>query len=635
MKLDLHSCLTNVVVVTKNRYFDNVQELLKGYEYTRIVNLDLLKSKHSTILTPITHLIIAGGDKTIREGVLLALKYGASIGIVPLREGKLSRSFQLPKDPKKALKMAFSPSYQSIDVLKCNNTISIYSCEIGDSPVTTIHNNEFDSSLKNRTKFFYRAFLNGFKLQPFGVKIKTKSREIDTVATSIIVIENDRDLFASNLVRDRITLNDGKVSLMIVSPLSILEYFSFIFQSLSKKPKKVLPQAISFVKSDSIEVTTWNNMTVHIDEVAVDKTPVKFSVNREKLRVALPQNFFTEQKSNTSGVAKESLKIENLPDEKERERLLKKKLEFFTRASENRHNKLFTLLRRDAKFSYMFSVLMILSSTLATLGLFLNSASVIIGAMVLAPLMAPIISLSMALLRQDDEMSKKSARTIFLGIFIAILVPFIISEILPMREITDEISSRINPTILDFFVAFISGMAGAYAKANEKVAQNIAGVAIAVAIVPPICVAGIGLGWSDSTIFIGALLLFLTNLFGIIFSASITFVVMGFSSLFTAKRGVVLSLIFSTAVIIPLLFSFVEMLNNIEIKNELTLRSFSFKSNREFKFHNISIYGDRVEIDIYGSELPNSREIKVIKESLKSEYGESFGFLLRFEILIE
>jgi uncharacterized hydrophobic protein (TIGR00271 family) len=461
------------------------------------------------------------------------------------------------------------------------------------------------------------------------VKIRTKNREIDTVATSIIVIENDIDLFASNLVRDRITLNDGKVSLLIVSPLSILEYFSYIFQSLSKKPKRVLPQAVSFVKSEEIEITTRDEMSIQIDEMAIDRTPAKFSVEREKLRVSLPKEFSLKQKNSTSGVAKESLKIENLPDDRERERLLTKSLEFFTRASENRHNKLFTQLRLDAKSSYMFAVLMVLSSTLATLGLFLNSASVIIGAMVLAPLMAPIVSLSMALLRRDDEMSRKSSLTILFGISIALIVPFVLSNLLPLNETTDEINSRINPTILDFFVAFISGVAGAYAKANEKVAQNIAGVAIAVALVPPICVAGIGLGWGDLSIFTLAFLLFLTNLFGIIFSASITFVVMGFSSLFTAKRGVVLSSILAVVITIPLIFSFKAMLQNIELKNHLLSKDFQME---KLQIRGVTVRGDGVIIDVQSRTIPENSDIERLKERLNGEYGEEYKFLLHFLI---
>ena len=134
---------------------------------------------------------------------------------------------------------------------------------------------------------------------------------------------------------------------------------------------------------------------------------------------------------------------------------------------------------------------------LATLGLYQNSAAVVIGAMLLAPLMAPIISLAMGMLRQDMKMSRQSAVKIIVGVVIALLAAALLTLVFPHKPVTAEMLARVNPTLLDLGVAIFAGIAGAYTKAYKEILQSLAGVAIAVALVPPLAVAGIGIGRLD------------------------------------------------------------------------------------------------------------------------------------------
>ncbi len=139
-------------------------------------------------------------------------------------------------------------------------------------------------------------------------------------------------------------------------------------------------------------------------------------------------------------------------------------------------------------------VLMVLSTILATVGLYMNSSSVIIGAMLLAPLMAPIISLAMGILRMDKGLFGRSLIKIFMGITLALATAAFATMPLNYQPLTNEMLARLNPTVLDLAVAIIAGVAGAYTKSYKEILQSLAGVAIAVALVPPLATAGIGLG---------------------------------------------------------------------------------------------------------------------------------------------
>jgi uncharacterized membrane protein len=115
----------------------------------------------------------------------------------------------------------------------------------------------------------------------------------------------------------------------------------------------------------------------------------------------------------------------------------------------------------------------------------------------------------------------------------------------------------------------ISGIAGAYAHARSEVARSLAGVAIAVALVPPLAVSGIGIGWGEAPVFYGAFLLFLTNLIGIVLAAALTFLWLGFSPFRLARRGLAITLILTGAVSVPLALGFWHMVEENRIVRTL------------------------------------------------------------------
>jgi uncharacterized hydrophobic protein (TIGR00271 family) len=206
---------------------------------------------------------------------------------------------------------------------------------------------------------------------------------------------------------------------------------------------------------------------------------------------------------------------------------------------------------------------MALSTILATTGLYLNSASVIIGAMLLAPLMAPIVSLAMGLLRQDEQMTKYSINKIVLGTLAALLIAALMPLYVTQQPVTAEMEARLNPTVLDLIVAITAGIAGAYTKSHKEILQSLAGVAIAVALVPPLAVAGIGLGRFDLEMFGHAFLLFSTNLVGIILAAVLTFRLLGYSAVVKSKRGFGIVVFLLLLISVPLFLSYTQIIETM------------------------------------------------------------------------
>jgi uncharacterized hydrophobic protein (TIGR00271 family) len=174
-----------------------------------------------------------------------------------------------------------------------------------------------------------------------------------------------------------------------------------------------------------------------------------------------------------------------------------------------------------------YAVLILVSATLATLGLLLNSAAVIIGAMLVAPLMSPLIALSTGLTVGQVTIARQSFSTLVIGMLTAVLVAAFLGVILPIGTPTFEMTARGNPSLIDAGVALASGVIGAYATARKDIPSALAGVAIAAALMPPVCTIGLGMAFRDANLAYGATVLFLTNIISIILAGSLVFVWLG------------------------------------------------------------------------------------------------------------
>lgn len=152
---------------------------------------------------------------------------------------------------------------------------------------------------------------------------------------------------------------------------------------------------------------------------------------------------------------------------------------------------------------------------IAALGLLQSSVAVIIGAMLISPLMGPIMAMGMALARLDARAFRSAAATLGIGALLSIAASILIVWISPLKDATPEILARTRPTLLDLIVALLSGFVGAYLTVNRK-GGAIAGVAIATALMPPLAVVGYGLATANWQVAWGSSLLFLTNVVSIL-----------------------------------------------------------------------------------------------------------------------
>ncbi len=174
--------------------------------------------------------------------------------------------------------------------------------------------------------------------------------------------------------------------------------------------------------------------------------------------------------------------------------------------------------REDSRMSEHYLFMTAMSGGIAVLGLLLSSPAVVIGAMLLSPLMGPIMGLGFALAIGDWEWLKAALRTLALGSAMAVLLCACLVFLSPIQGITSEIAARTRPNLFDLFVALFSALAGAYAMIRGKEGA-IVGVAIATALMPPLAVVGFGLATWNWTVFSGALLLFVTNFITIALTA--------------------------------------------------------------------------------------------------------------------
>lgn len=290
------------------------------------------------------------------------------------------------------------------------------------------------------------------------------------------------------------------------------------------------------------------------------------------------------------------------------------------------------------------------SGVIATFGLLSNSAAVIIGAMIVAPLMNPIISLSFGSIETNRVLVLRSLLTIVIGTTLIITMAFFVSELIGWKLAGSELIGRMNPSLLDLGIAFAAGAAAAFAYTRPSVSSALAGITIAVALVPPLCTVGIALslgqkagtdiGFAMGTGGArGPFLLYLTNIFGIVLSAALLFFLQYFRRQTTAFAALVLIGSCLLLVIPPLGVS----MDNLLVRN-LVHRSLTVKTqelvlaDRDVRFSNLTIRLKKgmtfVRADLVAAPGILNQEVV---DSIRDNISELIGMpvILEFSIIPE
>ena len=212
-----------------------------------------------------------------------------------------------------------------------------------------------------------------------------------------------------------------------------------------------------------------------------------------------------------------------------------------------------------------YVVMMVLAATLASLGLIQDSTAVVIGAMLVAPLMGPLIGAGLALIQGNLLLFRKAVSITLVGVVLGLVVSVVFGIVNPGYEPSLELEARGSPDFLDLVIAFASGFAAAYASGRPNVVGTLAGVAIAAALVPPLAVVGIGLTNREFFIAGNAAILLGTNLVAIILGAAAAFRMLGVHEAVAqsgvpvwARRTTMLLALFAILLSAPLMLKVVE-----------------------------------------------------------------------------
>lgn len=252
---------------------------------------------------------------------------------------------------------------------------------------------------------------------------------------------------------------------------------------------------------------------------------------------------------------------------------------------------------RDATLNEVFIVLSVGASLISTLGLLANSPAVVIGAMVVAPWIMPLRAAAFAILLGEVRLLGRSLRTLLVGVLSTTLLSFLLGSAAGLPQFGTEVLARTSPTLLDLGIALVAGGLATYAKLRSDAVSSLAGTAIAVALVPPVCVMGLLLShqsWSDAS---GAGLLFATNLLGILTGGLVLMAWKDseFRQELLRSRLSVASFTLTGLLLIPLGGSFIGLLTKANRENR---ESMVEQTVRKFLVNETLTFGDQELVDV-------------------------------------
>jgi uncharacterized hydrophobic protein (TIGR00271 family) len=287
----------------------------------------------------------------------------------------------------------------------------------------------------------------------------------------------------------------------------------------------------------------------------------------------------------------------------------------------------------DGQFQLDFGVLSLASAAIATFGLLENSVAVIIGAMIIAPLTRPIGALAFAAIDGDPRALRRAALTLTLGSAIAIGFAFVVTRIVALPSLGSEIMSRSQPGLLDLGVALAAGAVAGFARIRPGIAGAVAGTAVAVALMPPLCVIGVGIAHLNGTLALGSLLLFLTNLFGIMLASMVVFVVAGYAHVLRARSGLLWAAVAVLIIVVPLALSTGQLLRQARLEAELQYALV----NRTVTFHRADLLNTtfdwvasppEVHLLVRSQEQITPGQVRALEAFAKTHTGRDFRLII-------
>ena len=264
----------------------------------------------------------------------------------------------------------------------------------------------------------------------------------------------------------------------------------------------------------------------------------------------------------------------------------------------------------------------------------MDSSATVIGAMIVAPLMTPILATTASLIMGRLERSIQSGLTVIGGIIIVVALSWFIgtfSFIVISFETNSQITARIAPNITNLVVALAAGPAGAFAFSREDVADSLPGVAVAIALVPPLVVVGISLSQGQWSAVLGSSLLFLTNLLSILLAGGAVFGLLNLGSAaiegqdltYEAKRKAYTYIVLGVLLVtVPLAITSYTVGRDSILQNQIIILTESWLNDSEsnLELDQVRVFDNDVEIIVHGFSEPT--ELAELGEELETIFPE-------------
>ena len=296
---------------------------------------------------------------------------------------------------------------------------------------------------------------------------------------------------------------------------------------------------------------------------------------------------------------------------------------------------------QETDLSGQYFVMLTLANLIALSGLITNSAPVIIGAMLISPLMGPLLSFGFAFITGDRSIWRRSVKKISLSVAVTLAIAALAAMLSPFKEVTAEILSRTRPNLYDLVIAFLSGIAGSAALCTKRNYLTIVpGVAIATAVIPPLSVAGFGAGVGNLNIVSGGFLLFFTNFVAIVIATCIVFFVYGFRPRMMTemdvrqlwKRFVFLGVVLMV-ISIPLVYTLHASITEVKLRStvsELLRKGFDREGSSHLAGFDYRKRSGRIEVNAVVNAVELLSEEDVV--GVESELAKGIGMKARLNL---
>ncbi|HRW15657.1 MAG: DUF389 domain-containing protein [Rhodobacteraceae bacterium] len=292
-------------------------------------------------------------------------------------------------------------------------------------------------------------------------------------------------------------------------------------------------------------------------------------------------------------------------------------------------SKLFFEDDRRRLYLERFGVLLFLSAVIATMGILSDSTAAVIGAMIIAPLMTPIMAAAAAIVTGRMDRAARSLALVVAGALGVVALSWVLGTLYSGELSFDgnsQITGRIQPRIADLAAALASGAAGAFCMSRDDIADSLPGVAIAISLVPPLCVVGIALSAGEGEAAQGALLLFVTNMLAILLAGGGLLAALGLSAAATvelrgrARRNAFVVIAAAVMLVtVPLAATSVALDGEARARSQAREEAEQWLAGTDFALHAVQVRGDSIKITINGPDEPPP--LPVLAAALQGRIG--------------